>query len=167
MTRRITILLIAAFGCAGCDQSTKAVARHFLSPGEQISLLGDTLRLSLIENSGAFLSLGDSLPPSIRDILLIGIVPLILIAFAAYFAFSKTSRADKIFVAGLLVGGGLGNLIDRVMNDGRVYDFLNVGIGVIRTGIFNVADMVLMFAMAYLVFAKDGLTPTKRRREPQ
>ena len=163
---RIAILLIAAFGCVGCDQSTKAVARHFLEPGERISLLGDTLRLSLVENAGSFLSLGDSLPQSIRDIAFLGIVPLILIAFAAYFALNRGFRTDKIFAAGLFVGGGLGNFVDRVMNDGRVYDFLNVGIGSIRTGIFNVADMILMFAMAYLVFARDGLSATKRPQEP-
>ena len=167
MTRRIATLLIAAFGCAGCDQSTKAMARHFLNPGEKVSVLGDTLRLSLIENSGAFLSLGHSLPASVRDILFIGVVPLILIAFAAYFASSKSFRADKVFAAGLIIGGGLGNLVDRVMNDGRVYDFLNVGIGTIRTGIFNVADMALMFAIAYLIFANDGLARPKRRQAPK
>lgn len=49
------------------------------------------------------------------------------------------------------------------MNDGRVYDVLNVGIGGIRTGIFNVADMILMFAMAYLVFVTgDAKTPARR-----
>ena len=162
MTRRIAILLIAALGCVGCDQSTKAVARHFLEPGEQTSLLGDTLRLSLVENAGSFLSLGDSLPQNIRDVAFLGIVPLMLIAFAAYFALSRRFRADKILAAGLFVGGGLGNFVDRVTNDGRVYDFLNLGIGSIRTGIFNVADMILMLAMAYLVFVRDGASAIKR-----
>jgi signal peptidase II len=166
MTRRIAILLIAAFGCVGCDQSAKAVARHFLEPGEQISFLGDTLRLTLIENAGSFLSLGDSLPQGIRNIMFLGIVPLLLIAFAAYFALGKGVRTDKMIAAGLFVGGGLGNLVDRVINDGRVFDFLNVGIGGIRTGIFNVADMVLMFAMVYLVLAKDRLTTSKQPQEP-
>lgn len=164
--RRIAILVIAAFGCVGCDQSTKAVARHLLEPGERISLLGDTLRLSLVENAGSFLSLGDSLPKSIRDIVFLGIIPLILIAFAAHFALSKGFRTDKILAAGLVVGGGLGNLVDRLMNDGRVYDFLNVGVGTIRTGIFNVADMILMLAVAYLVFARNKLSATKRPHEP-
>ena len=77
--------------------------------------------------------------------------------------------AILLVAAGLLIGAGLGNLIDRVMNDGRVYDFLNVGYGIVRTGIFNVADMILMFAIAYLVFAKDGLTPvvTRDRNDPR
>lgn len=166
MIRRIAILLIAALGCAGCDQTTKALARHFLEPGERISLLGDTLRLNLVENPGAFLSLGDVLPQSIRDIVFIGIVPSILIAFAAFIALRRGFRTDQVIAAGLFVGGGLGNFIDRVTNDGRVYDFLNVGIGSIRTGIFNVADTILMFAMAYVVLAKHGLSAKRWRQDP-
>lgn len=166
MTGRIYILLLAVFGCVGCDQSTKAVARHLLEPGERISLLGDTLRLSLAENAGGFLSLGESLPQDIRDIAFLWVVPLVLIAFAAYFALSARLRSGKVIAAGLFIGGGLGNFIDRVTNDGRVYDFLNVGIGSVRTGIFNVADMILMVAIAYLVLARDGHQPPNGPREP-
>jgi signal peptidase II len=56
------------------------------------------------------------------------------------------------FVAlGLLLAGGVGNLIDRINQNGHVTDFLNVGIGPVRTGIFNVADMAIM-AGAGLLF---------------
>jgi signal peptidase II len=48
----------------------------------------------------------------------------------------------------LIASGGVGNWIDRLTNDGRVTDFLNLGIGSLRTGIFNVADMVLMAGVA-------------------
>ncbi len=158
MKYRVGILLVAALGCAGCDQSAKIVARRFLEPGEQISLLNDLLRLVPMENAGSFLSLGESLPQSVRDVAFLGIAPLLLIGFAAYFLFHRAFGLDKVLAAGLFVGGGLGNLIDRIFNDGRVFDFLNVGIGGIRTGIFNVADMILMFAMAYLVLAIDQPT---------
>jgi signal peptidase II len=47
----------------------------------------------------------------------------------------------------LICGGGIGNLIDRVRFDGLVTDFLNVGAGPLRTGIFNVADMALMLGL--------------------
>jgi len=160
MKYRIGILLVAALGCAGCDQSAKFVARRLLEPGEQISLLHDILRLVPVENTGSFLSMGASLPQNVRDFAFLGVVPLLLIAFASYFLLSRAFGTDKIFAAGLFVGGGLGNLIDRIFNDGRVYDFLNVGIGGIRTGIFNIADMILMFAMAYLVLARDQPSET-------
>ncbi len=44
----------------------------------------------------------------------------------------------------LILAGGVGNLIDRVTNDGLVTDFLNIGVGAFRTGIFNVADVAVM-----------------------
>ncbi len=157
MKFRIGILLIAAFGCVGCDQSAKFVARRFLEPGAQVSLFNDFLRLVPMENAGGFLSMGESLPENIRDFLFLGIVPLLLIGFAVYFLLHRAFGLDKVVAVGLFVGGGLGNLVDRVSNDGRVFDFLNVGIGGIRTGIFNVADMILLFALAYLVLGKDRL----------
>ena len=55
----------------------------------------------------------------------------------------------------LLIAGGLGNLIDRLVY-GYVTDFLNVGIGSLRTGIFNVADMAIMLGVGLLFFAGDG-----------
>ena len=56
-------------------------------------------------------------------------------------------RAD----GALRKAGGLGNLIDRLRFDGVVTDFLNVGVGSLRTGIFNVADAILMLGMFVLV----------------
>ena len=53
----------------------------------------------------------------------------------------------------LVCGGGLGNLIDRIRFDGHVTDFLNVGVGSVRTGIFNVADMALMVGMVLFFLA--------------
>lgn len=42
-----------------------------------------------------------------------------------------------------LLAGGLGNLIDRLAHDGLVIDFINLGVGPLRTGIFNVADVAI------------------------
>jgi signal peptidase II len=59
--------------------------------------------------------------------------------------------ASQIVGAALICGGGLGNVIDRVSQGGNVTDFLNVGVGSVRTGIFNFADMALMLGVALLV----------------
>ena len=53
-------------------------------------------------------------------------------------------------ILALFIGGGVSNWIDRLLH-GRVVDFLNVGIGSLRTGIFNVADVAIMAAVAMLV----------------
>jgi signal peptidase II len=48
------------------------------------------------------------------------------------------------FIAGAgILAGGIGNMIDRVTNAGKVTDFMNLGLGPVRTGIFNVADMAI------------------------
>ena len=49
-----------------------------------------------------------------------------------------------------IIGGGLGNLIDRLSNNFRVVDFINFGIGNVRTGILNVADMSVTFGVIIL-----------------
>jgi signal peptidase II len=65
------------------------------------------------------------------------------------------------FVAlAFIAGGGISNLIDRLIYGGLVTDFLNVGIGPFRTGIFNVADMAIL-AGALLLFLKPGAPPTR------
>jgi signal peptidase II len=51
----------------------------------------------------------------------------------------------------LLLAGGIGNLIDRLFHGGLVIDFLNVGIGPLRTGIFNVADVAIMAGFGILI----------------
>jgi signal peptidase II len=61
----------------------------------------------------------------------------------------------------LIFSGGISNLYDRVLNNGTVIDFLNVGIGSLRTGIFNVADMTNMLSIFLLLFIKDKKADSK------
>ena len=63
----------------------------------------------------------------------------------------------------LFVAGGIGNLIDRLANDGRVIDFMQVGVGWLRTGVFNVADMAITLGAACLLASS---LPQRRRKEP-
>ncbi len=53
----------------------------------------------------------------------------------------------------LIVGGGAGNLIDRLARDGRVGDFIMIGVGGIRTGIFNFADLAVLAGWIVLLFS--------------
>jgi len=155
-TRRLLILLIAALGCTGCDQSTKYAAKAYLQDSAPISLINDLLRLTFVENHGGFLSFGASFPEAFRDALFLYAVPLILLLFVAYVLMDKRMSYAKICAAGIIVGGGASNLLDRILNDGYVTDFLNVGIGALRTGIFNVADMAVLFGALYLVITSSS-----------
>jgi signal peptidase II len=139
------------FACVGCDQVTKNVVRENIAVGYSQSFLGDSLRLMHAENPGAFLSIGASMPQTVRVALFQGGVAIV-VAVLLYFAlFGRELDAWAVAGFTLLAASGIGNLIDRVMQDGRVTDFLNLGIGSLRTGIFNVADVVGMLGLLLLV----------------
>jgi signal peptidase II len=148
---RIAVILMTVVGCVGCDQVTKSIARDQLPLLQVISLFNDTVRLEHTENSGAFLSLGDTLSSTARRILFT-LGGAVLVTATAVWAFrSRRISGAQIVGAALICGGGLGNVIDRVSHSGNVTDFLNVGVGLVRTGIFNFADMALMLGVALLV----------------
>ncbi|MGH8227133.1 MAG: signal peptidase II [Steroidobacteraceae bacterium] len=163
MSTRIAIVLLTMLGCVGCDQATKAIARARLPLGQTISLLGDTLRLERTTNPGGFLSLGEALPRGARvTAFTAGGALLVLVALLWAFR-SRRVTPLQVFGAALICGGGLGNVIDRVMYAGHVTDFLNLGIGARRTGIFNVADMALMAGLALVVLGAGERHPRSQR----
>ena len=132
-----TIILV----CIVCDRITKHIAKQNLPEHKIISLLYDTIRLQYAENTGAFLSLGSNISEPARYYIFTILVGLFLVALLAYLLSSRQSTRWQITAMSLVLGGGFGNLIDRIGHGGRVFDFLNVGIGSLRTGIFNIADL--------------------------
>ncbi len=139
----ITVLL---FLCVGCDQGTKKIAQNFLSDSGAITFFADIFRFQYIENQGAFLGLGSSLPETFRFYFFAVFMTAVMII--AFYVFLNNKNKFTKFQAVLIVfifAGGTGNLIDRFFNDGRVIDFMNIGIGRLRTGIFNVADVFILF----------------------
>ena len=139
------------FACVGCDQATKSIAISHLPEMKAFSYFGDTIRLQLTYNRGAFLGLGHSLPEVLRhSIFTVGICFTLLCALV--FALSSKSGTFPVVLAvSLFVAGGVGNLIDRVAHEGFVVDFLNLGIGPLRTGIFNIADVMIMSGVTLLI----------------
>ena len=69
---------------------------------------------------------------------------LALVGFSIAAIFSSTFGWREHVLLACLLGGGLSNLIDRAYHQGAVSDFLNIGIGKLRTGVFNVADVLIM-----------------------
>ena len=156
MTTRIgtrIVLLVAMFGTIGCDQVTKHLAATSLSGTGERSFLADTVRLQLVENTGGFLSLGAALPPVARTALFTILTGLLLVVAAgAAIRFRWTGL--PLLGTALFVSGGASNWLDRAVH-GRVTDFINVGVGPVRTGIFNVADVAIMLGV--VIFALAGL----------
>jgi signal peptidase II len=156
---RLAISLTTMLACVGCDQITKSAARLRLEPGTTVSLFHDVVRLQHVENPGAFLSMGDSLAKSTRTVLFtFGGIVLVGGAFL-WVARSRRMNVVETVGAALICSGGLGNLIDRLTQDGYVTDFLNVGIGPLRTGIFNIADFILLVGVALIILSNASSEP--------
>lgn len=149
--KRIAMVVTLLIACVGCDQTTKSLARDHLQGHEASFFFGDMFRLEYAENPGAFLSIGASLPHRAR-IAVFTIGGAVMIgAVLLYAAFAAKASLLQIAALSLICGGGIGNLADRVRYDGYVTDFLNLGVGPLRTGIFNMADVALMAGMALLL----------------
>jgi signal peptidase II len=142
------VLLIAIGGTIGCDRVTKHVAATTLSEAPGRSFLADTFRLEYVENTGAFLGLGADWPLAVRTAVFGVGNGLLLLALALAARRGRWPRR-ALFGVGLFVAGGASNLVDRITY-GMVIDFMNVGIGPLRTGIFNVADVAIMLGAGIL-----------------
>lgn len=147
---RLGLVLLIVLSCVGCDRATKYVAWRTLSSSPPISLLYDSVRLEYTENIGAFLGLGSSLPSAVRVLLFV-----IFSGAGVLLAFVYLARADRLdllptIALSLLAGGGVGNLVDRISNNGAVTDFVRLGIGPLRTGIFNLADVAILAGVLLL-----------------
>jgi signal peptidase II len=148
---RFFVVMITLCCCVGCDQVSKSAARTLLASGVTESLFADSLRLQLVQNPGAFLSLGGSLPEQLRFTLFTAAAAVLLIGLVCASLFARRLGPARVIPLALVAGGGISNLIDRLVFDGRVTDFLNVGIGSFRTGIFNVADMAILAGALLLI----------------
>lgn len=146
----VTIIIILA--CIGCDRVTKIVAKKYLSPYQTVSFLHDTVRLQYAENTGAFLSFGANIPGKARFFVFTILVGLFLFGLLFFQLFSSQFTRLQVVAMSLILGGGFGNMIDRVAHEGRVFDFMNVGLGRLRTGVFNLADMCITFGVLWFLY---------------
>lgn len=153
LIKRALSVVVVALVCVGCDQTTKLAARSLLPPSEVKSLFGDTVRLQLTTNQGAFLSLGHSLSEEWRYWLLSFGVGCLLLAMLGYALLSKSLRPLQALALAMVLGGGVSNLWDRLKHGGHVVDFINLGVGSVRTGIFNVADMAICAGVLLLWYS--------------
>jgi len=155
--------------CLALDQTTKYYAFENLQGKPMESYMGDTFRIQYATNTGAFLGLGNALPENVRFWLFNVFTGVVVAGIFVYLLMASKMKAIESVAFALLVSGGIGNLIDRVMRGGYVVDFMNMGIGKLRTGIFNVADMAIMagifLLLTYKFFEKDPEEPDSEKEE--
>jgi len=131
-----------------------------LVPGAVIRFLGDMVRLQYAENKGIYLSLGSNLSDETRFWLFTVAVSVLLASMFLFLIFSKKMSLFPTIALTLVLSGGIGNLIDRIFHQGVVIDMLNFGIGNLRTGILNLADLAVTFGsglMIYFLLFKDDI----------
>jgi signal peptidase II len=125
------------------DQISKAILVANLSPGEVVSVIGDYVRFVFSQNSGALFGL-------FRDqAILFGLVSIGVIALIIWYHGHAGRSLYLSITLGLLLGGALGNMTDR-LRLGYVVDFVDIGIGSFRWYTFNVADVAVSAALVLL-----------------
>jgi signal peptidase II len=123
-----------------------------MSSSPPASYLGGFFRLQYAENTGGFLSFGSALPSSLRFWVLTILTGIALTGMFAVLVVHRSLGPGDLTGLSLMISGGLGNLIDRMLHHGAVIDFMNIGVGSLRTGIFNIADVTIMVGTGVLFF---------------
>jgi signal peptidase II len=143
--RRVTTLILICVISIGVDQFTKYLVVQNLGLASSLNLIGTVVRFTYIRNpNGAFgFSFGPRVP--LMPIALLAICILLLV----FYRTGSRSAAGLVGLS-LILGGAIGNLIDRIRL-GEVVDFVDVGVGRFRWPVFNVADSCVTVGVVLLV----------------
>ncbi|TVZ14408.1 signal peptidase II [Maribacter sp. MAR_2009_72] len=141
----IVLLTIAS------DQLVKVLTRLEIVPQSYNSVIKDYFIVTNIENTGAMLGFGQDFPPLVKRIFFQAI-PLLVLGILLYRILTKSSLKPLSLTAfALVIGGGLGNLIDRIVY-GSVTDSFQLRFAFLRTGIFNLADVAVTIGIVLLLY---------------
>ena len=154
------------------DQITK-IAIVMYAPSSRIitSFFGDFLQIILVYNTGAAFSLGNNLSPILRFAFLKLLPLLVIIAFLPIYFKVEFSKFERWAICAIL-GGGIGNLIDRFFRANGVVDFIDVKFyglfGLERWPTFNIADAAVVISFVLLIlysfFKKKKETSSEKKK---
>jgi signal peptidase II len=154
--------------CVVLDFVTKALAMEHLVPRHMPHrIIGDVVRFTLAYNPGA--AFGMHLGPASRWIFAALSVVIVVVLLRATADLTRVSRIAAFGVP-VVVGGAIGNLLDRVRLREGVVDFIDIGIGSVRFWTFNVADTAVTIGAACLVIAlwqQDQRLQRQQQRPPR
>lgn len=134
-----------------CDQISKELVRKNVNSSDYIQVIGDNFIMTNVENTGAMLGFGDNFPPIIKNVLLKALPVLVLFILLFRILQRKQMNSWLIIAFAFVIGGGVGNLIDRIAY-GSVTDFFQIKLGVLETGIFNMADVSVTLGALLILF---------------
>lgn len=141
-------LLLLLMVTVAFDLGTKSWAEATLIPYLPVGLSGEWLRLTLLYNEGIAFGLFATNGPGV--IIISGIATALLAIWLLHGLRTGSYPLPAPWALGILVGGALANFLDRIV-DGRVTDFIDIGIGAHRWATFNFADFFVLFGIAMLV----------------
>ena len=158
--RKLMTFALVSAGVILIDQVTKWIIKTTMDLHQTIEVLGDFFTISFILNSGIAFGLFDDSSSAIKRPLLI-IISIVALAIIVYIFFSLPKKVKMSGLAmGLITGGAIGNMIDRI-SKGMVVDFLDfdfpnitirfLNIHMTRWPTFNVADMSVLVGIAMLL----------------
>ncbi len=142
----LIVVVVTAF-----DFLTKAWAVEHLAPRHiPHNILGDVLRFTLAYNPGA--AFGMHLGPASRWIFAALSVVIVVVLLRSTAELTRISKLAALGVP-IVIGGAVGNLLDRIRSRDGVVDFIDVGIGDVRFWTFNVADSAVTVGAVCLILA--------------
>lgn len=147
---KLVLIFVLIIANIGCDQVTKKMAREQIKEYETIEVIGEYLILTKTENTGAFLGMGSDFPPLVRKLLLLVLPLLVMLGVFVYLIRTKDLSQTNIVGLSFIVGGGIGNLYDRILY-GSVTDMIFIDLQFAHTGIFNLADVSVMVGTGLIV----------------
>ena len=163
--RVLVVLFVVAAASIAIDQVAKFLVVQNLELGEVVPVVGDLIQFHFVKNSGAAFSIGNAYT------WIFSILAAAVTVFIIWFARRIRSYAWA-WVFGLLLGGTIGNLIDRLFKEpgfgvGHVIDFITIPL---LPAIFNLADVSITAAMVLfliLTIRGVGLDGTRSSRQPE
>jgi signal peptidase II len=144
--RRWPLFLALAAAVVLVDQAAKVLVTSSLAPGESVDVVGDTVRIVFGQNSGALFGLFKD------NAVMFGLVSIVVIGLIVTYHARAAGTLYLTVTLGLLLGGAIGNMIDR-LRLGYVVDFVDVGLGGLRFYTFNVADSAISLSILLLFIA--------------
>ena len=153
-SRRLEIVVVA--GLVIADQITKALVRRSIELHESVSLVPDLLAFTRVHNTGAAFGMLNSMEFPGKTIVLTLVASLALVGVAWYAASVPMSdRLARLGVA-MILGGAIGNLIDRA-TAGYVLDYVDASFRGWHFWAFNVADAAISIGVVLMIFDLLGL----------
>ena len=155
-TKQKLIPLVLTALVIGTDQISKMIVAGTLPVAKPVSIVGDFLRFTYVQNPAAAFGIGRDLPSGVQRVLFF-VLPLAVIVgvTAFYFAANELSQSQLYAIAAAL-GGGISNQVDRIIRSDGVVDFVDVKFyglfGLERWPVFNIADSVVVVAGVFLIF---------------